>query len=120
MASRVGVETAQVELQQYGSVEFPVHLDGKRHGRLRIDRRGISWASGGSKKERYELSWKQFGTIMEERGKKKTGALGSPRHLRRQPSVIHVEGQPELLVGALHPAGVGVLDLHDGGAHDLR
>jgi hypothetical protein len=70
MASKVGVETAQAELQQYGSVEFPVQLDGKRHGRLRIDRRGISWASGGSKKERYELSWKQFGTIMEERGKK--------------------------------------------------
>ena len=70
MASEVGVQTTQAELQQYGSVEFPVQLDGKKHGRLRIDRRGISWASGGAKRERYELSWKQFKTVMEERGKK--------------------------------------------------
>ena len=38
--------------------------------------------------------------------------------LRRRPSVIRVEGQPEVLIGGLQPARVGVLELEDRGARD--
>ena len=118
MASEVGVETAQAELQQYGRVEFPVQLDGKRHGRLRIDRRGISWASGGIEegalRALLEAVRNHHGGARQE-----DGALGSPLS---PPTPIRAsytsKAAPELLIGALQPARVGVLELHDGRAHD--
>ena len=70
MATKVAVKTDQVELAQYGSVELPVDLGTKRHGQLRVSRRGIHWTPGRSSKVGYELSWKAFGTFMEEQGKK--------------------------------------------------
>jgi hypothetical protein len=72
MANEVSIKCPQeVEIGQYGEVEFSVKLDGKAHGRLRITRTGIWWAQGGRRAAyRRSLSWTRLRAIMEEHGKK--------------------------------------------------
>jgi len=71
MAHEVGLKIAQeIEISQYGRVEFPVKVDGKAHGRMRVARRGIEWAPRGSQVYQFALSWKELAAVMEEHGKK--------------------------------------------------
>jgi hypothetical protein len=52
-------------------VEFPIRIDGKAFGRLKISRGGVDWLPTRSQKSGFELNWGEFGDLMKKYGNRK-------------------------------------------------
>jgi hypothetical protein len=49
-------------------VEFPVDIDNKAFGRLRISKGGVDWMAAGNWKTRHHVTWKQLAELIQKDG----------------------------------------------------
>jgi hypothetical protein len=52
-------------------VVFPVDVDGKAFGRLRISQGGIDWMPTGNSKTHFAVGWEQAAELMQDYGTEK-------------------------------------------------
>jgi hypothetical protein len=52
------------------NVVFPVVVDGKAYGRLRISRGGIDWMDAGASKTHHAVTWEKAAELIQAHGTK--------------------------------------------------